>query len=413
MHSDFDFVDGQFVPSGGPVVELRQMLARGEVEGAAKHYEETGAAAREGLLEEAASASFETKRSIAAMFVKARDFGAAAKTLLQAKLEAEAAPLFEQARDFASAAACWVKAGESLKAAAAHERAGNADAALALYRQAGAAERVADCLARARRFGEAAKAYRALNNAHAEVESLKAGLQAQPSSLEFASRLAELMLQHGRADSAAQLLTETTKHAATAKDDARFLQLLVLALDATGNRAGADKVRARLGQLPHSAGQVAVVTVPPAPARPAPATDAYGFLKALPMFADLSMDDMKALYRVCTLVAFEPGQHLIEVGQPGRGLFVIVEGQVDVFAGAEASARLLNSLTVGGHLGEISLVQDAPTSARVTAKNRVKALFISREAFHQYVNGSPPAGLRIYQLFASSLAERVRALSAR
>lgn len=414
MHADFDFVDdeqgGRFVPSGGPVVELRQMVAKGEIDGAAKHYEETGAGARDGLLQEASTASFETRRAIAKMFKQARDFGAAARAFQYAKLDTEAAAAFEQAGDFLSAATCWEKCGEVLKAAAAFERAGKTDQALALYRQAGTPERTAEALARGGRYLEAAEAFRTLNNVHAEVESLRAGLSAAPGDLALASRLGALMLQHGHTEQAAQLLTETTRHAPAAKDDARFLSLLAAALNATGNADGAARVLARLKALPAVDGPPIVTGKVVAP--PAPGPDAYGFLKALPMFADLALDDMKALYRVCTLETYEAGAHLIQVGQPGRGLFLIVEGQVEVFAGADPGARLLNTLGVGGYLGEISLVQDGPTSARVTARSKVKVLFISREAFHQYVFGAPAAALRIYQLFTHNLAERVRVLSA-
>jgi hypothetical protein len=118
------------------------------------------------------------------------------------------------------------------------------------------------------------------------------------------------------------------------------------------------------------------------------------FKKALPMFAELSMDDMRALFRICVQHGFGPGMHLIEPGQPGRGLFLIIDGIVDVFGSNSADARLL----------------DAPTSARVTARTNVKALFISREAFHRYVAHTPTA-LRLYRLFSTNLAERVRTLS--
>jgi CRP-like cAMP-binding protein len=143
-----------------------------------------------------------------------------------------------------------------------------------------------------------------------------------------------------------------------------------------------------------------------------PGGDAYGFLKALPMFADLSLEDMRSLFRVCSQHGFGPGMDLIEPGQPGRGLFVIVDGQVEVFGGSGPDARLLNTLGVGGYVGEISLLLDGPTSARVTARTPVKALFISREAFKQYVFNTPTAAMRIYRLFSSNLAERVRTLSA-
>lgn len=411
---DFDFIDdengGRFVLVGGPIAQLRQLVAGGDVDGAARLYEETGAAARDELLAEAATASFETRKGIAQMFKRARDFGAAGKVFQLSRQEGEAAACFEQASEFASAAECWERAGEVLKAAAAFERAGKTDAALPLYRKAGAAERVAECLARGQRYVEAAREYRALGNTHAEVETLRGGLTADPTQVELAARLAELMMLHGRKEQATQLLTETARRAPAAKSHPQFLTLLAAGLEAAGNAAAAANVRAHLKTLPQAPAAPAVEARPDA--RAEPGADAYGFLKALPMFADLSLPDMKALYRVCTLKTFQPGQHLIETGQPGRGLFVLVDGQVEVYAGPDANSRLLNTLGVGAYVGEISLVQDGPTSARVTARTPVKALFISREAFHQYVYGAPAAALRIYQLFTTNLAERVRVLSA-
>lgn len=410
--TDFDFVDdangGHFILVGGPMAQLRPLLAKGDVDVAVKAYEETGGVSRDDLLQEATSASFETKRSIAQLFQKARDFGAAAQAFQLARLDGEAAAAFEQSGQFVEAAAAWARTGEVLKAAAAFERAGQTDQALGLYRQAGAAERAAECLARGRRFAEAAQAFAALGKTHAEVEALRAGLSLEPTNLGLAARLAEVMLQHGRREQAAQLLVDTAKRNAAAKDDPRFLTLLALGLEILGNADAAAKVKARLTTLP----KVDAPIVQGSTAPTEPGDDAYGFLKALPMFADLSLADMKALYRVCTLHEYAPGQHLIEAGQPGRGLFLIVGGQVEVFAGNDAGARLLNTMGVGSYVGEISLVQDGPTSARVTARSAVKVLFISRDAFKAYVYSSPAAALRIFQLFTLNLAERVRVLSA-
>lgn len=411
--SDFDFIEdengGRFVPVGGPIVHLRQMLARGDVDGAVQLYEDTGSVSRDGLIEEALTASLETKKSIAQMFKRARDFAAAAKVFQQARIDVEAAPCFEQANDFASAGASWARTGEVIKAAEAFERAGDTDQALEMFKKGGAHARIAECLVRGHRYFEAAQAFRALKNTHAEVETLRTGLSAEPTNVDVAARLAELMMQHGRKEQAAQLLMETTKRAPAARDHVPFLQLLAIGLEALGNTAAAAKVKARLEELPKGEPPIIQATEL---VDTAPTADAYGFLKAIPMFASLALPDMKALYRGCTVQAYAAGQHLIEPGQPGKGLFVIVDGQVEVYASASATARLLNTLGVGSYVGEISLIQDGPTSARVTARAAVKALFISRDTFKQFLHSAPSAALRIYQLFTFNLAERVRVLSA-
>ena len=396
--SEFEFLDddqggGQFVHVGGPVPSLRGLLGRGDIDAAVKLYEETGGGARAGLLQEAAIASFELKKAIAQTFKRARDFASAGAVFELANNMAEAAPCFEQSNDFVRAASAWKKCGELLRAAAAYERAGRVDEAVELYTQAGAREQLAEALARGRRFEAAAVVYRELQNLHAEVESLRAALAVAPGSVGPSMRLAELFAQHGQLPRATELLMESARVNAEARTDATLLEYLARLLDASNNPSAAARVRSHIGAAPVSK-PTPIPTVAAAPVAPTtPGGDAYGFLKALPMFTDLALDDMRSLFRVCTQHGFGPGMNLIEPGQPGRGLFVIVDGQVEVFGGIGNDARLLNTLGVGGYVGEISLLLDGPTSARVTARTAVKALFISREAFTQYLFNTPSAAV--------------------
>lgn len=412
---EFEFLDdehgGQLVPVGGPLVSIRSQLMRGDVDAAVKLYEETGGRARDELLQEATAGSFELKKAIAQMFFKARDFQSAGLTYEQLKLDADAAQCFEHANDFARAADAWRRTGELLRAAAACERAGRIDDAVDLYGQAGSKERMAEALARAQRFEAAAALYRDLGNLHAEVEVLRAAVASAADPVPPTMRLAELMANHGHPDKAIELLMNTARSAPGAREDVGLLEYLARLLEATQNASAAAKVRARIPQKPAQAQPVPVLRAS-LPMPTTPGGDAYGFLKALPMFSDLALDDMRSLFRVCVQHGFGPGMNLIEAGQAGRGLYVIVDGQVEVFSGNNADARLLNTLGVGGYVGEISLLLDGPTSARVTARTNVKALFIAREAFRQYVFNSPAAALRIYRRFSTNLAERVRTLSA-
>lgn len=412
---EFEFLDdeagGALVPVGGPLVNLRSLLMRGDLDAAVALYEESGGRAREELLQEATVASFDLKKTIAQMFLRARDFASAGTVYESLKLESDAGACFEQANDFARAAAAWQRAGELTRAAAAYERAGRVDDAVALYGQAGSKEQMAESLARGGRFEAAAAVYRDLGNLHAEVETLRAAVASALDPVAPAMRLAELMANHGHPDKAVELLMGTARTSVAARESAALLEYLARLLETTNNPAAAAKVRSRLPQSAPKEQSIPVLRAS-LPMPSTPGGDAYGFLKALPMFADLSLDDMRSLFRVCVQHGFGPGMHLIEPGQAGRGLYVIVDGQVEVFGGNGTDARLLNTLGVGGYVGEISLLLDGPTSARVTARTNVKALFIARESFRQYVFNTPSAALRIYRRFSTNLAERVRTLSA-
>lgn len=79
---------------------------------------------------------------------------------------------------------------------------------------------------------------------------------------------------------------------------------------------------------------------------------------------------------------FQPGQKLITQGQPGRGLLVIATGDVEVAVSNEGGeAVVVANLGPGDVVGEISLLNDSPTTATVTARGRVGALFLPRDDF--------------------------------
>ena len=136
--------------------------------------------------------------------------------------------------------------------------------------------------------------------------------------------------------------------------------------------------------------------------------DAYSHLKNIPIFAELAAQDMRELYRACDDVSFADKAVVIEQGVPGPGLFVIVQGGVRVLRGDATGVTELARLGPGSYVGELSLIDAAPTSARVVAEGSVVGLRISRERFNQYVLNHETAAFRIFQLFARTLAERLR-----
>jgi len=499
---EFEFVDGSddsgaFVATSKVVQFLRGHIARGEVEAAARLYEETGATVAKELLAEAKSASSSTQKHLAAMFAQARDFASAAAVYELAKDFGQAARSYEQASDFASAARCHQRTGDLTRAAAALERAGQLGAALELHQQSGPSDALAECLARQQRFFEAAQVYQQTANMRGEVEMLRLVPIDGPQRVPAVERLSDLLERYGHMDQAAQIVVDTVRQCPAARNHAALYQRLARLLDGLGRYDQANLVRARIQEqlggtasgdqrvLPAAAitpieepadprhlptgvvvtGTVlppaaaprpitipampAMSAVPPAisfePATPplkaaapaaiqlpptavpssdpfsslidpfaeraagqAPAVDPYAQLKAIPIFGELTLVDMKDLYRICQEVTFASNATIIEQGVRGDGLTVLLSGDVQVLRVEGNAATPLATLHAGAYVGDMSLVDDAATSARVVAATPVRALFISHERFDQYLYGHETAALRIYRLFATTLAERLR-----
>lgn len=105
-------------------------------------------------------------------------------------------------------------------------------------------------------------------------------------------------------------------------------------------------------------------------------------LRQIPLFADLSD---KALTRVSELSnEFEApaGWVLVEIGQPGSGMFVLEEGTVEVQTPDGRSWEL----GPGEFFGELALLTDHPRNARIRTKTAVRGLAISRSDFSKLLH---------------------------
>ena len=394
-------------PAEGALRAVRSLVELEQTDQATQLYEELGAAQRERLRREAAQRPVKERRGLVEVLRRARDFLGAARLMDGDGEDATVADLYAQSGQYLEAAGAYLRAGEAERAAAAFERAGALERALAVYRSLGARESMAQCLARLGRPLEAAAVYRELGNVHAEVEALCGVPLDDPRHLESVLRICTLLDNEGQPRRALALLVDTLRSSDEARKDPAVLAEQARLLRRVGREAEADEV---LAQLPNNAASAAAQV--PVASKVTPATSGYGYLKAIPIFGELSLEDMKDLYRVAQQVVIPEGATVLEKGAQGSGLFVLLEGTVDVFSGPEPDAKRLNTLGPGSHLGEISLIQDGPTSAHVRARTAVRALRITRAGFQHYLDTHESAALRIYRLFTRNLAARVRALSA-
>lgn len=376
--------------TGGATRAVWEAVMQGAVDVAVRAYEDLAAVQRERVLEESSGMTVPARATLVEVLRRSRDFAGAARVLEADGADAAAAPLLEQAGALRQAAEAWLRAGELARAAAAFEREGALERALELYRTLGARESMAQCLTRLGRPLEAAAVYRQLGNAHAELESLRAVEPLQPHHREVVLRMSALLDALGDSWRALVLLADAMQASAEAREDA--------ALQAEHARL--------LRQLGLAAG------VAPEPERAPPGPDGYEYLKAIPIFGELPIDDMKALYRMAQQVLIPEDTTVLEKGARGTGLLVLLDGTVDVYSGPGPDARFLNTLGPGAFLGEISLILDGPTSAHVRSRTAVRALRVTRVDFQHYLDTHEAAALRIYRLFTQNLAERVRALSA-
>jgi CRP-like cAMP-binding protein len=116
------------------------------------------------------------------------------------------------------------------------------------------------------------------------------------------------------------------------------------------------------------------------------------------------------------LVETHPGEQVLSEGTRGPGLYVVLEGLVEVFLSDSASTRTrrptevhLNTLGPGRCLGEYSLIDEHSTSAAARSLTAAKLFFLSREEFRGIAEGDARVGKVIYLNLLHFLIRRLRA----
>jgi CRP/FNR family transcriptional regulator, cyclic AMP receptor protein len=122
-------------------------------------------------------------------------------------------------------------------------------------------------------------------------------------------------------------------------------------------------------------------------------------LRRAPLFEGLSRKQLTELAKVTEDVDFRAGQVLCREGERGQEFFVIMEGDVEVTRNGKPVATGGS----GEFFGEISLVEDVPRTATVTAKTPIRFFVLTRQAFLPLLDEQPAIERKVLRALAKRL----------
>ena len=96
-------------------------------------------------------------------------------------------------------------------------------------------------------------------------------------------------------------------------------------------------------------------------------------LAKIPLFSDLSEDDLDALATYADEVTVSEGKHLVDEGGYAYDLFAIVEGTAEVIVGGEVVAEL----GPGDFFGEAGVIEKQQRNATVVARTRMRLVTLT------------------------------------
>lgn len=131
-------------------------------------------------------------------------------------------------------------------------------------------------------------------------------------------------------------------------------------------------------------------------------------LQGIPFLQQLSRPELLRVARMGRRLALPRGALLIREGDPGSGLYVIVEGEVEVVRRGEGPEAVLGFHGPGAILGELSLLEGVPAAATVRATRRCLVLVLAPDDFQALLTASPGACLSVLR----TALERLRSAEA-
>lgn len=134
-------------------------------------------------------------------------------------------------------------------------------------------------------------------------------------------------------------------------------------------------------------------------------------LRRVKIFEGLTEEELDKFASIAIEESFPPKSIIIEEATEGRALYIVRRGTVSVSKVDGDLEIELVKLVAGAHFGEMSLVEDAKTSARVTAYNDVDCLVLGREPFLNLMDNEVAIAAKVYKNFTLSLSERLRTTS--
>ncbi|HXF55214.1 MAG TPA: cyclic nucleotide-binding domain-containing protein [Hyphomicrobiaceae bacterium] len=138
-------------------------------------------------------------------------------------------------------------------------------------------------------------------------------------------------------------------------------------------------------------------------------------LQNSPMFRDVEVAKLKLLAMASNRVSLEPGEALLRQGQPPEAVYVVLEGEADVYLETPKGDVHLARVASGEVVGEIGVLSGRPYSATIKAVGELTALRIERNSFLEILQEVPHLTLAISRELGRRLErmnERFAALAA-
>ncbi len=129
------------------------------------------------------------------------------------------------------------------------------------------------------------------------------------------------------------------------------------------------------------------------------------FLRKISLFDNMPESDIDRVCGIAHEIDLPAGTCLFDEGSPADSAYIIRAGRLEIVKFSNEREILLAVRGVGEVIGEMALLDDAPRSASVRARDDSRLVVISKEQFDQLLESSPTASRAILEIVVRRLKD--------
>ena len=120
--------------------------------------------------------------------------------------------------------------------------------------------------------------------------------------------------------------------------------------------------------------------------------DDMDLLRTVPMFDGIPDRGLRSIRSVCHLRQYKEEEHIFRTGDPGVGMYIILEGSVEIYREEKGSTHQFAILNAGDFFGELALLEDLPRTAAARTRSYCRLLGFYRPDLMSILSRKPRLG---------------------
>ncbi len=131
-------------------------------------------------------------------------------------------------------------------------------------------------------------------------------------------------------------------------------------------------------------------------------------LSKVPIFSDLIPKEIVEISKIVYKRNYQKNEPIFKMDDPGLGMYIILEGVVDIVKEVNNKVHKLASLDQGSFFGDLALLDEAPRSASAIAVERSIIIGFFRPDLLDLLRRKPKCGIKILFNLTKVMSARLR-----